>query len=395
MIDVEALRAATPGAAQVAHLNTAGAGLMSAATLAAVHAHLDLEATIGGYEAADRAADARAATRINAAALLGASPAEIAIVANDTAAFAKAFWGFVLGGGLRGGGRILVDRVSYGSHYFATRQAAALADVTVEVIPSHDDGTLDVDALRARLGDDVRLVSATHVPTHRGLVNPAAEVGAACRAAGVPFFLDACQSVGQLRVDVDTIGCDVLTATGRKWLRGPRGTGLLYVRRGFLERLDPIGLDGVGSTWAAHGYELNADATRFEEFEQPVAAVIGLGVAIGETLALGIDAIADRIGALAEGLRSRLDAVAGVTVRDGGRVRSGIVAFTVDGVAAADVRAALGTAGVNVSTSGVGSAQLDLGDKDYDAYVRASPHVYNTEGELDRLVEIVAGTVAG
>lgn len=388
-IDVAALRAATPGTAHVAHLNNAGAGLMSAATLAAVHAHLDLEATIGGYEAADRAAAARQATRANAAALLGGAPDEVAIVANDTAAFAKAFWGFVLGGGLRGGGRILVDRVAYGSHYFATRQSAALADVTVEVVPSHDDGTLDVEALRARLGDDVRLVSATHVPTHRGLVNPAAEVGAACRAAGVPFFLDACQSVGQLPVDVGAIGCDVLTATGRKWLRGPRGTGLLYVRRGFLERLDPIGLDGVGSTWAADGYVLNGDATRFEEFEQPVAAVIGLGVAIGETLALGIDAIAARISDLAEGLRTRLDAIGGVTVRDGGRQRSGIVTFTVDGIDAADVRSRLAGAGVNVSTSGVGSAQLDLGGRGYDAYVRASPHVYNTADELDRLLDVV------
>ncbi len=393
-IDVASLRAATPGTAHVAHLNNAGAALMSAATLAAVHAHLDLEATIGGYEAADQAAALRAATRTNAAALLGGSPDEVAIVANDTAAFGKAFWGFVLGGGLRGGGRILVDRVAYGSHYFATRQSAALADVTVEVVPSDDDGTLDVDALRDRLGDDVRLVSATHVPTHRGLVNPVAEVGAACRAAGVPFFLDACQSVGQLPVDVGTIGCDVLTATGRKWLRGPRGTGLLWVRRGFLERLDPIGLDGAGSTWAVDGPVLNADATRFEEFEQPVAAVIGLGVAIGETLALGIDAIAGRIGALAEGLRARLDAVPGVTVRDGGQERSGIVTFTVDGVDAADVRSRLSGAGVNVSTSGVAAAQLDLGGKDYDAVVRASPHVYNTTEELDRLLDVVERAAA-
>lgn len=394
-IDVAALRAATPGTAHVAHLNNAGAALMSAATLAAVHAHLDLEAAAGGYEAADRAADARAATRANAAALLGGSPDEVAIVANDTAAFAKAFWGFVLGGGLRGGGRILVDRVAYGSHYFATRQAAALTGATVEVVPSHPDGSLDLDALRARLDRDVRLMAATHVPTHRGLVNPVAEVGAACRAAGVPFFLDACQSVGQLPVDVGTIGCDVLTATGRKWLRGPRGTGLLWVRRGFLERLDPVGLDGVGSTWAPDGYVLNPDATRFEEFEQPVAAVIGLGVAIGEVLTLGIDAIADRIGALAEGLRARLDAVPGVRVRDGGRVRSGIVTFTVGGVEAADVRAALAAAGVNVSTSGVGSAQLDLAGADYEQVVRASPHVYNTDDELDRLVDVVARTAAG
>ena len=390
-LDVDALRAATPGCTRVAHLNNAGAGLMSRATLDAVTDHLRLEAAVGGYEAADARAEALAATRANAAALLGAEPDEIAITSGDTASFAKAFWGFVLGGGLRGpgAGRILVDRLAYSSHYFAVVQAAARHDVTIEVIPSRADGSLDVAALRSRLDERVRLVSATHVATHRGLVNPAAAVGAACREAGVPYFLDACQSVGQLPVDVGAIGCDVLTATGRKWLRGPRGTGLLWVRRGLIERLDPPGIDGFAAAWTPGGYALNADASRFEEFERPIAAEIGLGVAIGETLALGIDAIAARIDALAESLRARLTTAPGVDVHDGGERRSGIVTFAHARVPAPRVREAAGAAGINVSVAAATSARLDMDDRGIEAVVRASPHAYNTEDELDRFLAVL------
>ena len=392
-LDVDALRAATPGSTRVAHLNNAGAGLMSRTTLDAVTDHLRLEAAMGGYEAADVRAEAIAATRANAAALLGAEPGEMAVTSSDTASFAKAFWGFVFGDGLagpgEGAGRILVDRLAYSSHYFAIVQAAARRDVTIEVIPSRADGGLDVAALRSLLDERVRLVSATHVATHRGLVNPVAAVGAACREAGVPYFLDACQSVGQLPVDVGAIGCDVLTATGRKWLRGPRGTGLLWVRRGLLERFDPPGIDGFAAAWTPGGYELNADASRFEEFERPIAGEIGLGVAIGETLALGIDAIAERIDALAESLRARLADVPGVRVHDGGERRSGIVTFAHARVPAARIREAAGAAGINVSVAAATSARLDMDDRGIEAVVRASPHVYNTEDEFDRLLGVV------
>ena len=388
-INVDALRATTPGCARVAHLNNAGAGLMSVATLDAVREHLELEATIGGYEAADAAAELTAATRARAAALLGADPAEVAVTTSDTAAFAKAFWGFVFSGGLAGGGRILVDRLAYSSHYFAVVHAARLHGLTVDVVPSEADGTIDIGALRSMLDERVRLVSATHVATHRGLVNPVADVGAACRAAGVPFFLDACQSVGQLPVDVRAIGCDVLTATGRKWLRGPRGTGLLWVRRELLTTLEPPGIDGAGATWTDDGFTLAADGSRLEEFEGPIAAKIGLGVAIGETLTIGIDAIAARVDRLAERLRALLRDVRGVGVHDGGKRRSGIVTFTVAGVDVADVRAAAAVARVNVSVSPMTAAMLDMPGSGHDAVVRASPHAYNTDDELDRLVAVV------
>ena len=307
-IDVDAERAATPGASLVAHLNNAGASLPTSATLEAVVGHLRLEAERGGYEASALVADRLAAVRASAARLFGAGPDDVVVTGSDTQAWTKALWGFALGGGVSAGDRILADRIAYDSHYLGLLQVAELTGATVDVVPSRTDGTLDLDALEAALADGpVVLASLTHVGTHRGLVNPVEEAGARCRRAGVPFFLDACQSLGQLPVDVVGIGCDVATSTGRKWLRGPRGTGLLYVRPGFAERLRPPGIGGDAALWDDAGhYRLLPGVQRCAEFEVSVATHLGLGAALEHVLELGADTIAGRVDTLAEGLRRAL-----------------------------------------------------------------------------------------
>jgi selenocysteine lyase/cysteine desulfurase len=392
-IDVAAEREATPGTASVAHLNNAGAALATSATLATVFDHLRLESEVGGYEAEASVRDRVTAVRESAAALLGCDAGEVAVTGSDTEGFTKALWGLLLGGGLEPGRRILVDRLAYDSHYLGLVQVSRVAGTTIEAVPSAPDGTLDLDALSDALaGGDVALASLTHVGTHRGLVNPVGEAARVCREAGAVTFVDACQSVGQLPVDVRAIGCDVLTATGRKWLRGPRGTGLVYVRDGFAERILPIGLDGRSATWDGDDhYRLEPGAQRFVVFETPVAVRLGLGTALDHALALGMDAVAERVGALAEELRARLRGIEGVAVHDGGQRRCGIVTFTVDGRTTVEVADAARAEGVNVSVTDRPAARLDLGDGRPDGIVRASPHYYNTGGELDRLAEVVAG----
>jgi len=392
-IDVAAERAATPGCVTVAHLNNAGAALPTSATLDTVIAHLRLESEMGGYEAEAAVRDRVAAVRVSAAALLGCDPGEVAVTGSDTEGWTKALWGLLLGGGLPAGGRILVDRIAYDSHYMGLVQASGVAGTTIEAVPSTADGTLDLDALAATLArGGVVLASLTHVGTHRGLVNPVAEAVRLCRDAGAVTFVDGCQSVGQLPVDVRDIGCDVLTATGRKWLRGPRGTGLVYVRSAFTDRLHPIGIDGRSATWDGDDhYRLEDGAQRFVVFETPVAVRLGLGTAIDHALELGMDAVSARVGTLAEDLRAGLGVIDGVTVHDGGRARCGIVTFTVDGHTTTDVAGAARVAGVNVSVSDRPAARLDLGGARPEGVVRASPHYYNTVDELGLLVEVVAG----
>lgn len=395
-IDVAAERAATPGCDSVAHLNYAGAGLPTAATLATVVDYLGHEARRGGYEAEAEAADRLAAVRASAARLLAAPGDDVVLTGSDTDAWTRALWGLALGGLLGPGTRILVDRAAYDSHVMGILQVAKVTGATVDVVPSTVTGELDLDALHHELSrGGVGLASFTHVGTHRGLINPVEEAGAMAKAAGSLVAIDACQSLGQLPVDVGRMHCDLLTGTGRKWIRGPRGTGLLYVAAELAERMVPIGIDGRSAIWsAADHYDLRPGLQRFVPFETPVALRLGLGTAIDHILDLGIDVIATYVERVATDLRSRLTSLDGVEVHDGGERQSGIVTFTVAGQDPWQLVAVASTAGINVSATAAAAARLDMGGQRPDAVVRASPHYLTTTEELDRLTEVVAA-VAG
>jgi cysteine desulfurase/selenocysteine lyase len=386
MIDLAQVRADTPGCRDVVHLNNAGAALSPRVVVDAVIEHLELEARVGGNAAADAAGGRSSAVYDSVAALVGASRDEIALVENATRAWDMAF--YALAASFAPGDRILTSRAEYASNVIAFLQVARRTGARVEVIPDDESGQLSIDALRSVLDDRVRVVAISWIPTQNGLVNPAAAVGAVTRAAGVPYLLDACQAVGQLPVDVDAIGCDLLSATGRKYLRAPRGTGFLYVRRSQLAGLEPPFLDVHAAQWA-HGDELvvRDDARRFESWEHSVANRLGLGAAADETLRLGIDAIWARVQELATSLRDRLSKVPGLVQHDTGVERCGIVTFTIDGVDPYELAARLRTEGINISVSTIDFARYDFEARGLDAVARASVHYYNTEDELTRLVD--------
>jgi cysteine desulfurase / selenocysteine lyase len=387
MIDVVRARAETPGCEHVAHLNNAGAALPPARVVDAVVEHLRREAQIGGYEAAEERSDRVERTYDALARLLGCDRDEVAVVENATRAWDMAFYALRFGPG----DRILTTTAEYASNYIALAQVARRTGASVEVVPDDEAGQVDVAALAGMLDARVKLVSLVHVPTQGGLVNPAAEVGRLTRGAGVPLLLDACQSVGQMPLSVQQLGCDMLSGTGRKFLRGPRGTGFLYVRRDLLERLEPPFLDLHAAEWLpGGGYRVRPDARRFENWEANYATKIGLGVAVDYALELGLEAIWARIAPLAATLRERLAALPGVAVHDLGRERCGIVTFTVAGRPAEEVARALRAERINVSVSTGSYARLDFERRGLDRIVRASIHYYNAEEELDRLVELVA-----
>ena len=384
--DIARARADTPGCHDVLHFNNAGAALMPRPVLDAVKGHLDLEARIGGYEAADRE-EARWERAYDAvAALLGCSRDEVAIVENATRAWDMAFYAVPL----RAGDRVLTVRSEYISNYLAFLQVAGKAGVSVEVVPSDASGQADVEALRRMMDERVKLVAVTHASGSGGLVNPIEEIGQVARAAGALHLVDACQSAGQIPLDVDRIGCDMLSSTGRKFLRGPRGTRFLDVRRGVVERDAPPFVDMRAADWTSPGrYQWRGDARRFENWETNYATKIGLAVAVDYALGWGMAAIHRRTTALAAQLRAALGRLAGVTVHDLGAEQSGIVTFAVAERDAAQLREALLAQRMNTSVSRVEHSRLDLGSRGLRRLVRASPHYYNTEDEVERFAAAV------
>lgn len=389
-IDLARVRADTPGVANVLHFNNAGAALQPRPVTEAVIAHLMREAEIGGYEANEEAEPALEHCYDAIAQLLNCRRDEIAFVENATRAWDMAFYGFPL----RAGDRVLTGKAEYASNYIAYLQVARRTGATIEAIDDDEHGQISIAALERAIDSRVKLIALTHVPTNGGLVNPAAEVGRVARAAGVPFLLDACQSAGQLPLDVERLGCDMLSATGRKYLRGPRATGFLYIRRALMDRVEPPFLDLHAATWVAPDrYELRPDARRFENWETNFAGKIGLGVAVDYALSHGIHAIAARVRVLASDLRDMLDAIPGVTVRDKGLTRCGIVTFTAEAMPADELKSALARRRINVTVSEASGTLLDMSERGLAAMVRASVHYYNSEAELERFAAAVAELV--
>ncbi len=385
-IDVDRVRADTPGCLRVVHFNNAGAALQPSVVTKAVIDHLRLETEIGGYEAAAQAKTRLEGCYTSIAKLLNCHSDEIAVVENATRAWDMAFYAM----DFRPGDRILTARAEYASNYIAFLQIAKRTGAIVEAIPSDPDGQFDVGALRSAVDERVKLIAVTHVPTNGGLINPAAEIGKVAREAGIPFLLDACQSAGQMPLDVEELGCDMLSATGRKFLRGPRGTGFLYVRKSWIERLEPPFLDLHSAEWTSPDtYKIRADARRFENWECNIAGKIGLGVAVDYALAVGLDSIRERCKKLADQLRHQLSEVKGMTVHDIGVNKAAIVSFSKEGTEAGRLADRLSVQQINVSVTDRGSTFLDMQGRGLENIVRASPHYYNTEEEIERLVRAV------
>jgi selenocysteine lyase/cysteine desulfurase len=380
--DLARARAETPGCDEVYHFNNAGAALAPEPVLRAQVEHLELEARIGGYEAA-RLKMAEADRAYGALAeLLNARPEEIALVENATRAWDMAFYSLPW----QEGDRILTSEAEYASNYIAFLQVKRRSGAVVEVVPSTPTGEVDLEALATALERPAALVAVTHVPTSSGLVNPAKEIGRLTRAAGVPYLLDACQSIGQLPLDVEAIGCDMLSATSRKYLRGPRGAGMLYVRRSILERLEPPLVDLHAAEWTARDeYVLRGDAKRFENWERSVASRIGLAAAVDYALDWGVESTWPRIQEVAAALRASLAEVPGIELAEQGANPCGIVTFVVDGLTAEEVRTRLLERRVNVQHIVRVHSRLDMEARGLVDVVRASVHYYTDEGDIEAL----------
>lgn len=381
--DILRLRAATPGCAQVIHFNHAGASLPSHATLDAVIEQLQREALGGPMESADNRVQERA--RNAAAALLNAQPEDIAFASSGSAAWSQAFNAL---GPWQPGERILVGRHEWAGN-LACMAEAVKAGARLEVIPCDAKGAVDPQALAQMIDGQVRLIALTWLPANGGLINPAAQIGNVARRHGIPYFIDAGQALGQLPCDVQALQCDVLKGAGRKFLRGPRGTALMYIRPQFLQRLLPVQRDVLSAPWDGKRFTLRDDARRFETSEVSLALLAGLANALEEYNRLGAIPVRQRIEQLSSGLRQRLKAIPGLTLRNLGAAnqQSGLIAFTLEGWDSVALKQTLAERRINIGANGVAYTPLDMQARGLTNIARVAVSYLNTQEEIDVLLE--------
>lgn len=384
-MNVELLRAQTPGCKQKIHFNNAGASLMPQSVIDAMQNYLTFESVTGGYEAADSKADEIAGFYSSTARLLNCKAANIAFASSATNAFARALSCIPF----QEGDSILLANEDYISNQIAFLSLQKRFGIQILRAKSKPEGGVDVEDMK-RLMDEhqPKLVSLTHVPSNTGLIQPVEEVGKLCAQRNLYYLVDGCQSAGQIPVDVEKIQCDFFTATLRKFLRGPRGCGFLYVSDKIInQKLEPLFIDLRGADWvSADEYAPRMDARRFEDWEMPYALVLGSKAAIDYALQVGLVEIQERNLHVCELIRNEVSQLKGFTLLDIGTPQSSIITMTIANQTAQHVLASLREQKINTSIGFRNFALIDFDAKKVEWALRISPHYYNTEEEIAILI---------
>ena len=388
MIEIEKIRAETPGIEFSTHLLACGSSLMPNNVVDAITQHTQLEALMGGYEAEAKKADELNNIYDIVAKHIGANSYEIALMENSTVAWSHAFYALPL----NSGSKILTSEAEYAANYVAFLQRAKRDNLIIDIVPSDESGTLDINALESMVDEEVGLIAISWIPTNGGLVNPAEKVGQIAKKYNIPYLLDACQAAGQMSIDVEKIGCDFLAATGRKFLRGPRGTGFLYIKDKWLSIIEPVMIDHFGAPWVSKNtYELRKDARRFETWENSYALRIGLGEAITYADEIGIDLIHERVQQLARLNRKLLSEVKNVEVRDIGTEQCGIISFSIEEEKnPKKIVDQMSEAGFTIGSVDPESTLIDSEKRNLPTLLRMAPHYYNTEEEIEKAVKQIS-----
>ncbi|GAA4203293.1 aminotransferase class V-fold PLP-dependent enzyme [Pedobacter jeongneungensis] len=369
------------------HFNNAGASLPPDIVVDTVIDYLKEEAQKGGYET-----EAKYLDRINAvygkiAGFINAETEEIALFENASAAWGTAFKGLQF----EDGDEIIISEMEYVTNLIGLVDAQKAAQIKVTVIPNDENGDFSLKLLEESINAKTKLFIFTHVSSSGGSILPVEAIGELAEKHDILYLLDACQSAGQIPLDVKKIKCDMLSATGRKYLRAPRGTGFLFVKKAVQDKIRPALKDFLSAgNVSLDGYTLREDARRYELYEKNRALTLGLVAAIDYASSIGMERIWQRIESLSRLLRAKLVAITGITLRDHGLQLSGIVTFSADSLSSADIKTRLTQQGINVSIGVQQATPIYMENTGQESLVRASIHYYNTEGEINLFIQVIS-----
>jgi selenocysteine lyase/cysteine desulfurase len=391
MLDISKLRQNTPGTLHKVHFNNAGAALMEQSVYDEVLNYQQYELINGGYEAQNHFEQELQNFYSECAKMLNCGPHNIAFTSGASHAWDLAFYGL----NLNEGDEIITSHTEYVSNYLSLLKATKEQGVVIKVIDNDEHGSLNLAHLKELINDKTKLMTLAYIPTSGGQVNPVNEAGKLASEHGVTFILDACQAVGQIPIDLNTIHCDYLCATGRKYLRGPRGTGFLYVSDEALRKFGPHSVNARSAVWSGvNDLKVNEDATQYEDWEHNCAAKLGLAKAINNYITLDGKELWERIQNLAKSIRNKLRSIPKITVTDRGQLQCGIVTFHHESIDSAEIVKAMLAKNFNCTLTPKDFARLDLETRGLGDLVRASLHYYNTEEEIDNYCECLVQIIS-
>ena len=386
MLDIDKIRRETPGAKYVTHFNNAGAALPCHDTVQATVNWLNKEARTGGYLMQTVNEEDISGFYKNAGKLINCSPNEIALTHNASDSQAKVLFAFPF----KKGDVVLTTEIEYSNNFMNLLQLKEQKGIEIRIVENEENCSFNLEKFENAIDDSVKLIAATHIPTSSGQIAPVEAIGKIAKKYNVPYLLDACQSIGHCPVDVEKIGCDFATATSRKYLRGPRGLGFLYVKESFFEKLHPQVIEAWFANWKnTDSFEIEKSAKMFEGFEKSYANVVGFSTAINYQNQLGIENTWLRIQQLSTSLRSKLNSLKKVSVVDPEVEVSGIVTFVKKGVDCEKIQNELATQKINISVTRPFSSLIDLKKRKLPEACRASVHYYNSDEEIEKLVTAI------
>jgi cysteine desulfurase/selenocysteine lyase len=390
--EIQQLRAQTKGTAQRIHFNNAGSALPPDVVVDTVVNYLQEEALLGGYETEAKYKDELENTYDLIAKLLNANRDEIALVEN-----ASTGWGLIFNGiDFKPGDEIITTEMEYITNLIGFINVQQNSGVVLKVVPNDENGNLILSELEAAISPKTKLIAVTHIPSTAGGMIPVVAIGKIARKHNILYLVDACQTAGQAPIDVEEIGCDALSVTGRKYLRAPRGTGFLYVRKSVQDQFKLFFMDGASTPKVTQtSYNVRPDARRFELYEKSRALTLGLGKAVEYALEIGVERSWQRIQMLADNLRWQLATIEGVTVHDFGAEQCGIVTFSVKDIDSPTLKARLLEQNINVSVGLAKSTLIYMEKNHLVSIVRASVHYYNTGYEIAALCRVLKEMIKG
>ena len=387
-MNIEQIRQDTPNCKDKIFLNSAGASLIPKIVVHKVNEYLIEEEKIGGYKLEELRKSEFDEFYNEVAKLIHCEAHNIAFINNATDGYIKALSCI----DFKEDDTVITTDDDYASNHIHFIALQKRYHINVVRIKTFENGELDIEDFETLIKMyRTKLVSISHIPTNSGLIQNVKAIGNICEKNNIIFLLDACQSVGQIVVDVKPLKCDFLTATGRKFLRGPRGTGFLYVSDKILkEQYAPLYIDGRGATWTEiYKFEMLDSAKRFELWESPCAFKMGFQEAIKYANNIGMEHIQAYNEKIMKQLRANLSSIPNVVLFDKGLNTSNILTFRKGNVSLKRISNILDKNKVYYSVSNKEWGLIDFNKKGIEWAIRLSPHYFNTIEEMDKVSQII------